>query len=60
MNRRRRPTKINATEAIKHVVYCTLSSLRQVAIQSTVWVKKIPPKVFWHFSQTVGTFYSKF
>jgi len=26
----------------------------------TVWVKKIPPGVFWHFFQTVGNFYSKF
>ena len=27
---------------------------------STVWVKKIPPEIFWHFSQTVGIFLSKF
>ena len=27
-----------------------------VALSSTVWVKKIPPEVFWHFSQTVGNF----
>ena len=28
--------------------------------QCTVWVKKIPHEIFWHFSQTVGNFWSKF
>jgi len=22
----------------------------------TVWVKKIPPELYWHFPQTVGNF----
>jgi len=38
----------------------TLNVKLKLIYTYTVWVKKIPPKVFWHFSQTVGNFLTKF